>query len=70
MFFYRADTAILVKAINTYFCCRFVFACKAIAVDMEKNYDRRQRLAAMLLPDDPDRGRSVNCIFPYTDCHD
>ncbi|XP_076449555.1 protein fantom-like isoform X2 [Babylonia areolata] len=30
---------------------------KTVDVDMEKNYERRQRLAAMLLPDDPDQGR-------------
>ncbi|XP_067651387.1 protein fantom-like isoform X8 [Haliotis asinina] len=30
---------------------------KTIQVDMEKNYERRQYLASMLLPDDPDGGR-------------
>ena len=26
---------------------------------MRKNYERRQHLASMLLPDDPEKGRSV-----------
>ncbi|XP_046328976.2 protein fantom-like isoform X5 [Haliotis rufescens] len=30
---------------------------KTIQVDMEKNYERRQYLASMLLPDDPDGGK-------------
>ncbi|KAK6185889.1 hypothetical protein SNE40_008027 [Patella caerulea] len=30
---------------------------KTIQVDLERNYDRRQKLAAMLLPSDPDKGR-------------
>jgi hypothetical protein len=32
----------------------------AFHVDMAKNYPKRQYLAGMLLPDDPDGGRLVN----------
>eukprot|EP00105_Crassostrea_gigas_P000777 XP_011412707.1 PREDICTED: X-linked retinitis pigmentosa GTPase regulator-interacting protein 1 [Crassostrea gigas] len=30
---------------------------KTFQVDMQENYERRQYLAAMLLPDDPEQGR-------------
>lgn len=33
------------------------FGITAFQVDMQKNYERRQYLAAMLLPDDPEQGR-------------
>ena len=37
----------------------YCFVSTAIQVDMRKNYERRQHLASMLLPDDPEKGRSV-----------
>lgn len=35
----------------------FLACLTAFQVDMQKNYERRQYLAAMLLPDDPEQGR-------------
>ena len=40
----------------------------AFAVDYENNYERRQYLASMLLPNDPDEGRLVLLEQTYFNC--